>query len=156
MSRTNKQYKNIYELTEDFRGICLSHPDVNNYLYGIYRIGEKNDIKYSLVSFTLENVMRVSDSLLSIGFNLLYADRLTSDRSNTAFVQSVGTSVILECLNAFKKKGHLIDVQPNYQIRPFTEQFADNCAGVVATVTVQVPSFVGQCEWINVDNCLSC
>lgn len=151
-----RHYKNIYELTEDMRAICLSHPDVNNFLYGVYRIADEKDILYPLVSFTLDNVAHYNDNLISITFNLLYADRLTQDRSNEDIIQSVGTSAIFECMNAFKKRGKALDVQQGYTVRPFTEQFADNCAGVVATITVQAPSFIGQCEWIEVKDCYSC
>lgn len=152
-----KQIKNTYELQKDIEGVFRSHPDVNKVLYGVWRMGDEENIPYPLVAITKNNLSTVNDSLLALNINILYADRLTDSRDNMEYIQSVGESVILECLNRIKNCGYKIAQTGNISIQPFTEQFADNCAGSAVTgLTLQIPSFIGQCEWLEVDDCDRC
>lgn len=151
-----KKVKNTYEILKDIKAVFLSHPDVNEYMYGVYKLGDTKNIKYPIVALTKENISNVNNSILSMTFNILYADRLTDSRDNMEYIEATGESVILECLNYIRNCGHKIGITDVFSIRPFTEQFADNCAGVVTTITIQFPSFIGQCDWIKVDECLKC
>lgn len=144
---------NYFELNELVKSICNAHPLINDYFVNKYRINDSDNINYPVVSFTV-NTIRSQENILTFNVNMLYADRLTDRRDNEITVQSTGTGNLIEIINAIRELAPFV-IQDNYSITPFTEQFADNCAGVFATFDIHVPHYLGECHWIK-KVCVDC
>lgn len=144
---------NLFELTNLLRNVFLSHPFVNDFMVNKYRLNDTDNITYAACVFTVNSITR-QDNLLSFDTNILYVDRLNDKRDNEMAIQSTGLSVMIECLNAIKENTE-VAIQTDFTSTPFTEQFADNTAGIFARVTMQVPSYIGNCDWLDPD-CIHC
>ncbi|MCD8079639.1 MAG: hypothetical protein LUF04_04260 [Bacteroides sp.] len=141
---------NLYEVQKAIRLVFESHPLVNDFLINKYRLNDTDDMKYPGVVFTVNSITR-NDSVLKLDTNLLYADRLTDSRDNEIQIQSTGTTVLMECLNVFYEHTD-IAVTQGYVMTPFTEQFADNTAGIVTHVSLETPSHLQDCYWLDTES----
>ena len=144
---------NLFEFTKLIERIVDAHPLINSFFVGKYTVNESDNVVYPALALTINAVTNQS-STLTFDCNLLYADRLTDRRDNETSIQSVGVSSIVEVLNALNAHT-LSELDESYTITPFSEQFADNCAGVFTRINVVLPSYIGECEWIN-SECITC
>lgn len=144
---------NLFELNNLIKSICDAHPLINDYFINKYRATESDNINYPLLACTVNSVIS-NENTLTFNVNMLYADRLTDRRDNEISVQSTGVSSLMEVVNAMKELAPL-EIDNGYSITPFTEQFADNCAGVFATLSIQVPHYLGECHWVK-KTCIDC
>lgn len=145
---------NMYEFVKMVGRVFESHPFVNSFFEGVYKISDSDNVDYPLVALTINNISR-NERTINYNINLLYADRLTDNRDNKLAVQSTGTNVLLEGLNAIDWRIDSLSVTEGYSITPFTEQFADNCAGVFTTVSIESVNPIGDCEWLDC-SCFEC
>lgn len=67
-------------------------------------------------------------------FTFFYVDRLTASMDNEEEIQSVGFDVMENIVSKLDNEG--FDVS-EYTIQPFTQRFADECAGVFAKVYIK-------------------
>lgn len=141
---------NYIEFIELLEQISLQHPLINNFYTGTYRLNSTDDITYPalVLTFNSINVSVTDPTFTTFNINLLYADRLTDDRSNLHEIQSLGITVISEIIQALILY-YNIQVTTNILFNPFKEQFADNTAGVVATINISIPSATGNCYWFD-------
>jgi len=144
---------NLFELNNLIKSICNAHPLINDYFINKYRVVESDNINYPLLACTV-NYITSAENTLTFNVNMLYADRLTDQRDNEITVQSIGVSSLIEVVNALKELAP-VAVDDSYNITPFTEQFADNCAGVFATLNIETPHYIGQCNWVD-KTCIDC
>lgn len=143
--------ENYYEFLNTLQSICDSHPIVNSFLKNKYSLNAGHDVCYPVIAYTFNNSQRnIADnySYRTISFNLLYADRLTHDRSNMDEIHSVGIDVLTEIENTLYScfdygiTGSTLNL--------FKEQFADSVAGAVLTINMQMPVNMGECHYFNV------
>lgn len=144
---------NLFEFTELVKSIAAAHPFVNDFRISRYSVNESDNINYPVIALTI-NSITIKENTQAFDFNILFADRLTEQRDNEITAQTTGISTIIEILNAIKEHT-TIDIDDNYILTPFTEQFADNCAGVFARVSSEVPNYLGECTWID-PKCIKC
>lgn len=78
-------------------------------------------------------------------FSLFYIDRLTADRSNETEIQSVGVLTLDNVVRGLLEAQGVYDVT-DVNFMPFDYRFADECAGVYATVRIEVGATDGICE----------
>ena len=136
-----------YELIKLIKEVSLSHPFVNTFFNDRYSlIGGEDDIKYGVISL-LNNTHQIGTNISIYNFQFIYADRLT-DYNNKKQLQSGGIQAITEICNALRVKYDL-DITEDLNIDVFENQFADECAGVISTVSIVIRSNMGDCEWIN-------
>lgn len=103
----------------------------------IYRLNALPDARYGVFGWTQGQHYREEDSdVVQYRFNLFYVDRLTHDRGNEAAVQSVGVDTLAAVLAALDDIG-LYSQQVTFDA--FTERFTDECAGMMASVTIYAP-----------------
>jgi hypothetical protein len=148
--------RSLFDIVRLFRNVCTQHPLVNDFFEGVYGISSADNITYSLIALTVQNVTRQSGTspYLTYTVNLLYADRLTENRDNRLAIQSTGITVLSEIINAIESLDQLT-LGGMLTFSPFTEQFADNCAGVVTTLSIQVADPIGDCYWLDTE-CFEC
>lgn len=142
-----KRDYNLLELTNLIRKLCKAHPVVNDFMTSVYRLNDTKDINYPAVALTINNAIP-QENTINFNINLLYADRLTDNRDNAINIQSTGIGVLIEMMNAINENTNVI-IPVGNQITPFMEQFADNTAGVFTSITLTVPSYIGNCYWID-------
>ena len=139
-----------FDFLRDIQEISNSHILVNEYGEGdIYEFLNNGEHKYPCVFLTVTN-LTTSISGTQINFTLFYTDRLVEDSSNKKSIQSTGINVIKQLLSKFEQEHPTFDIDSvNYQ--PFTEKFADMCAGVFCNVVLENPtesveSYDNDCE----------
>lgn len=127
-----------FELLKTIKNISTTHVLVNEYGEGdIYEHLNSGEHKYPCVFLTVTNIESSVSSTL-YNFTLFYTDRLVESGDNRTNIQSTGINVIQQILN------RLIQEYPTYEVTntnftPFTEKFADMCAGVFCNVTFEDP-----------------
>ena len=139
-----------FDFLRDIQEISNSHVLVNEYGEGdIYEYLNSGEHKYPCVFLTVTN-LTTSISGTQINFTLFYTDRLVEDNSNKKSIQSTGINVIKQVLSKFEQEHPTFAIDSvNYQ--PFTEKFADMCAGVFCNVVLENPtdnieSYDNECE----------
>ena len=126
---------NYYNLLRTLKSLSNTHSLVNDYAEGdVYEYMNSGMHKYPCVFMTMNNITSDSAST-NYNFTMFYIDRLISDGSNKINVQSIGVQVIKQILSK------LFDIYPEIEISsteytPFTEKFADDCAGVFCQISL--------------------
>lgn len=102
------------------------------------RLNDCPDAEYGAFAWVQGTHTRAAGSdTIVYSFSLFYIDRLTADRSNETEIQSVGVQALDNILRG------ILDVQGVFDVTdvgftPFDYRFADECAGVYATVRIEV------------------
>lgn len=128
----------LYAIIEKLKMLALKHPNVNSAYEGnIYDIMNANpEQKYASVVLTQQSHTQ-DDTYDHYGFNLFYVDRLVDDmEDNRVQIQSTGKSMLSNIIKAFCEEFDAECETINYQT--FTERFADECAGVYCTITIDM------------------
>lgn len=126
---------NYYNLLRTLKSLSNTHSLVNDYAEGdVYEYMNSGMHKYPCIFMTMNNITSDSEST-NYNFTMFYIDRLISDGSNKINVQSIGVQVIKQILSK------LFDIYPEIEISsteytPFTEKFADDCAGVFCQISL--------------------
>lgn len=127
----------LYKLIEIIKNISLKHPNVGSVNEGdIYTINSSPSVKYANVTIT-QNSHSQDSTYDHYGLTLFYTDRLVDDmESNRLQIQSTGKQMLSNIINYICDE---FDVEcDNISFQPFTQRFTDECAGVYATITVDV------------------
>lgn len=130
---------NLYSFIENLKNVSLAHYDVNEFNCGdVYGIMNKKYHKYPCVVLTVDNIQKGQNDTNIVNGNLFYIDRQLADESNKLYIQSQGVSVLNNIFNkSYNNGGYPFDTQ---QFTPFSEKFADLCAGVYCTFSAIVES----------------
>lgn len=88
--------------------------------------------------------------MLRVSLTLFYIDRLNEQQDNTLQIQSAGVEALADILQRCEGAGVYTDGQITYQ--PFTQRFADECAGVFANVVLTAPATTLCADDITSDN----
>lgn len=129
----------LLDIINKIEAVAISQPQVNEIVPNdVYLLNERANALYGVFAWTQgQHVLNIYNDVTAYTFNLFYIDRLTADHKNKAEVQSVGVQVLSNVLRSFADD--LVNVG-EARIQPFTEKFADECAGVYCTVTLSVPN----------------
>ena len=127
----------LLDLIKKIEDVAVVQPQVKEVIPSdVYKLNERADALYGVFAWTQgQHVMNVYEGMTAYTFNLFYIDRLTADQKNKTEIQSVGLQVLGNILRTFAP---LMGVS-TARFQPFTERFADECAGVYCTVTLTVP-----------------
>lgn len=129
----------LYETINLLNDIALKHPNINSVGEGnIYDYMNTNpSIKYG-VFFITQGSHSQDDMFNHFEFTLFYVDRLLSDMENNRLqIQSIGKEMLSNIINFFCEE---FDGEcENIRFQPFTQKFADETAGVYATIIIDIP-----------------
>ena len=128
----------LSELTRLIEVIASNQPSINMIVRNdVFRLNNKSDAKYGVFAWTQgRHSSSVDSSMMTYEFTLYYVDRLTHDLQNQLEIQSVGITTLDNILKQLSEH----DVYVNdYTFRTFNQRFFDECAGVFASVTLDVP-----------------
>lgn len=135
---------NLYSFIENLKNVSLSHYDVKEFNCGdVYGVMNKKNHKYPCVVLTVDNIQKGQNDTNIVNGNLFYIDRQLADESNKLYIQSQGVSVLNNIFNkSYQNIGYPFDTQ---QFTPFSEKFADLCAGAYCTFSALV-DIEGVCD----------
>ena len=130
---------NLYYIINQIKKITLEHKLINRFTEGdIYtNLNEEKDKLYPTVNLTIDTVL-VNGDYQTINGYLYYIDRLLDDESNKIEIQTVGIRSLQSIINKLSEIYNWNITSQTYN--PFTEKFADLCAGVYVTFTMEVPA----------------
>lgn len=101
----------------------------------VFRLNTLPDAKYGVFAW-VQGQHSFTDDIQSFNFTLFYVDRLTHDKANEIEVESVGVQVLGNIIRTLDEVG----IYPNtWTAQVFNQRFLDECAGVYANITLQVP-----------------
>lgn len=128
----------LLNVIDTIKMFALKHPNINSAYEGnIYDIMNANpQQKYASVVLTQQSHTQ-DDMYDHYGFNIFYIDRLVDDlEENRLQIQSTGKSMLSNIIKAFCEE---FDAEcDNISYQTFTERFVDECAGVYATITIDI------------------
>ena len=127
----------LLDLIKKLEDVAIKQPQVNEIVPSdVYQLNERAGVMYGVFAWTQgQHVKDFVQGMTAYTFNLFYVDRLTADHKNKTEIQSVGLQVWGNILRSFTDYIGVSDAR----FQPFTERFADECAGVYCTVTLTVP-----------------
>lgn len=119
---------NIREFSNAVGLIALNYPTVQEYNEGdIYNYLNTGEHKYPCIFLTIESVEEGELNSQTLTGSLFYVDRLLNDSSNRLMVQTAAIST-LKILTG-KINDNISGEMEVVSYQPFTEKFADWCAG---------------------------
>ena len=123
--------------------IAAGQPAVNMIVRNdVFRLNSFSDARYGVFAWTQgQHSGSVDDAFQSFAFTFFYVDRLTEDKGNEVEVQSVGVDTLSNILRLLSDAGVIVG---DYNLTTFNQRFLDECAGVFASVRLQVPA-LGPC-----------
>ena len=133
----------LLDLIKKIEDVAVTQPQVKEVIPSdVYKLNERADALYGVFAWTQgQHVKNIYEGTTAYTFNLFYIDRLTANQKNKAEIQSVGLQVLGNILLSLSTYIGVSEAR----FQPFTERFADECAGVYCTVTLLVPDDVS-CE----------
>lgn len=132
----------LYQTIETIKSVALRQPVVGSAAEGnIYEFMNANPrVRYG-VFFITQGQHAEDENLNRFSFSLFYIDRLRDNmEDNRLQIQSAGKELISNVL-AFMEENWECDCG-DVTYHTFTEKFADECAGVYASVVIAVPKDV--------------
>lgn len=128
----------LSETTRLIEIIASHQPSVNMIVRNdVYRLNAKSDARYGVFAWTQgRHSANVDSSIISYEFTFFYVDRLTENLGNQIEIQSVGISTLDNIIRQLAEHDVYID---SYTFQTFNQRFLDECSGVFASVTLNVP-----------------
>lgn len=138
----------LQEIVNQFLTIAGSQPNINYVGEGdIKKLNSLPNVDYS-VFYVTQGTHSVSEDTTTYTFYLYYVDRLTSNDDNTLSICSNGMVVLHNIINLFNEIADDAQIIYDIQFQPFTHRFADDCAGVYATIQIETDNNLGVCAYI--------
>ena len=104
----------------------------------IFRLNALPDAKYGVFGWTQgQHASEIGSSLITYRFTFFYIDRLTADLGNQVEIQSVGIQALDNIIRLLEGMG--MESVSEITYTTFNQRFHDECAGVFASVALQVP-----------------
>lgn len=127
----------LKETIELLEAVATGQPAVHAIARGdVFKLNARPDVDYGVFGW-VQGVHgdTVQTDIRRFSFSLFYIDRLTPDKGNELDAQSTGVEVLGSILRVL---GDDLLVT-SWELHPFTQRFKDECAGVWADVSLQVP-----------------
>lgn len=127
----------LHDTIRLIESIASSQPSIKMIVENdIWKLNAEPSADYGVFGFRqTEHSANIDNPTIDYGFEFYYIDRLTADRSNQIEVQSVGVQTLD---NIVRKLAEDVAVS-DYRFVPFYQRFADECSGVICTLSVSVP-----------------
>ena len=102
----------------------------------VFKLNGRPDVQYGVFGWVQGvHYDGTANDIRRFAFNLFYIDRLTADKGNALDVQSTGVEVLGSVLRTIADDFGV----GTWELHTFTQRFKDECAGVWASVTQEVP-----------------
>lgn len=105
----------------------------------IFRLNTLPDVTYPVLGWTQgQHRLTAENGLLYFSLTVFYVDRLLADKSNELEIQSAGVAVLTDLVHYLEDRGAF--VYGDIALTPFNQRFTDECAGVYASITFELPA----------------
>lgn len=113
----------------------MAQPSVNMIVENdIWKLNAEPSAEYGVFGFRqTEHTANINNGWIDYNFEFYYIDRLTNDLSNQIEVQSVGVQTMDNIVRRLEEEGLMVS---EYRCTPFYQKFADECSGVICTLTI--------------------
>lgn len=130
----------LLETIRYIESIAVLQPAVNTIVRAdVRRLNDLPNIRYGVFAWVQGVHTESADNdIARYTFSLFYVDRLTAKKENATEVQSVGCEVLGSILRYINEYGEGIQVA-EWSLHPFEYRFKDECAGVYAECSIDVP-----------------
>lgn len=138
----------LYDTIQSIVAAAREQPTVYTIARGdMYKINESPKVRYGVFAY-VQGTHTSGDGYNAFSFTFVYADRLDELRGNVEWVQSTGIQTIDNIIYKLEDEGIMIN---EYSYDVFTERFSDECAGVMARVTLRVPKVFPCYELVEIE-----
>lgn len=129
----------LRDLTNIINAAGEAQPSVRTVVpLDVFRLNTMPDARYGVFAWTQQqHRIDVERGFARFAFTLFYVDRINDSRDNEIIVQSTGVSTLANVIRTVIASG--VDMDGEALFQPFTQRFADDCAGVFTNVTFFVP-----------------
>lgn len=127
---------NLYQTIRAIEKTAALQPNVGSIVRNdVFRLNAWPDVRYAAFAWLQgEHTTDAEAGLITYNFTFFYVDRLTADKGNEVEIQSHGIETLDNILKALPDLG----LYPTgYSFRTFNQRFADECAGVFCTVSIE-------------------
>ena len=136
---------NLLQLTNKIKEAADLHPLVNQVADGsIYEALNTGDVRYPISVVFSQSVVKEVRTI-RYKYVLYFVDRLVGD--NALEIQTTAISVIQQIINTLGNNVENISIVDGYSIQPFTEKFADECAGAFVQFDIVAENVLGNCSY---------
>ena len=136
---------NLLQLTNKIKEAADLHPLVNQVADGsIYEALNTGDVRYPISVVFSQSVVKEVRTI-RYKYVLYFVDRLVGD--NALEIQTTAISVIQQIINTIGNNVENISIVDGYSIQPFTEKFADECAGAFVQFDIVSENVLGNCSY---------
>lgn len=127
----------LYDIIKALEGISIEQPNVKMIVPdNIYDLNDRADAEYGVFGY-VQGQHSTNGNFITYAFTLFYVDRLTEDKGNRQHIQSTGIATLSNVLYTLGEEFPVEVVSSTFE--SFTERFSDECAGVMATVSISAP-----------------
>ena len=129
----------LYQIISTLKQIALTQPNVKSATDGsVYEVMNANpSVKYNVVHFS-QTTHQSDEEFDYYGLNIFYISRLEDSlEDNRLQVQSIGKEILDNIIRTFCENWNI--EFPTITFYPFTQKFADLCAGFYCNVRIEVP-----------------
>ena len=131
----------LLETIRTFEAVAGRQPSVKTIVRNdIFRLNTLPDVRYGVFAW-MQREHTITADLHTYSFVFYYVDRLTADKGNEIEVQSVGIQTLGNILASLEALG--VYPEADWTAPVFNPRFLDECAGVFASVRLQVPA-----DWV--------
>lgn len=125
----------LYDTIQAIERVAKMQPSINTIVENdIWKLNAEPSVEYGVFGFRqTEHTANGNEGYISYGFELYYIDRLTNDLSNQIEVQSVGVQTLDNIIRLLIDEGLVVR---EWRFTPFYQKFADECSGVICTLTI--------------------
>ena len=135
----------LLQLTNKIKEAADLHPLVNQVADGsIYEALNTGDVRYPISVVFSQSVVKEVRTI-RYKYVLYFVDRLVGD--NALEIQTTAISVIQQIINTLGNNVENISIVDGYSIQPFTEKFADECAGAFVQFDIVSENVLGNCSY---------
>ena len=129
----------LYQIISTLKQIALTQPNVKSATDGsVYDVMNANpSVKYNVVHFS-QTTHQSDEEFDYYGLNIFYISRLEDSlEDNRLQIQSIGKEILDNIIRTFCENWNI--EFPTITYYPFTQKFADLCAGAYCNVRIEVP-----------------
>lgn len=127
----------LYDIIKALEDIALDQPSIKMIVPDdIFDLNDRGDTVFGVFGYA-QGQHTANGNFITYGFTLFYVDRLTEDKGNRQHIQSTGIATLSNVLYTLGEEFPVEVVSSTFD--SFTERFSDECAGVMATVSIAAP-----------------
>lgn len=127
----------LYDVIQAMESVALAQPTVKMIVPNdIYDLNDRAEAEYGVFGY-IQGQHSMQGDFMTYAFTLVYVDRLDEDKGNQQFIQSTGVMTLSNILAMLTEELPITVASSTFEA--FTERFSDECAGMMANVSLTVP-----------------